>query len=274
MSQHTIRTRVGALLAVGAITAMATACQGKDDKKAAKADTGSPAAGAPSTGGAGTAGGASDKPSGAAKSDDTSGGGSGDKAKYAADLQTYLKGTKLGAHVLEVRAEKPSLGDYTITVNTDFASTDDPTGVMTGAEKLTNEAEKWVQEHANLKVSYIEVLDKAKGVKGNANLDNTPKNKSADDAYAKDMLTALKDTANGAKISDVKVYSDSTQAKAVVYTTIQAETNDVETDLGSMDAASQIANEAKQWAQDRTTVKITYIEVLDVEKGLRGNNNL
>ncbi|MDI2126080.1 hypothetical protein [Yinghuangia seranimata] len=246
-SQHALRTRIGALVAVGAIAALATACNG-DDKKDAK---------------------------------DGGGSASGDKGKYAGDLQAYLKTTSQGAHVQQVRAEKTAGADYTVTVNTDLgapdtSATEETLKVQESAEKLVNAAEKWVQEHTDLKVMSIEVLDKNKGVKGIENLDNKPKDKAANDAYAKELLAGIKASANGSKVTDVKVYAGLTGSgnKIVVYTHVATRTGDVEGDIATMDAGAQVANEAKQWAQDHTQVKAASVVVLDSEMGMAGIENL
>lgn len=280
MSHTKARKRVGAMVAVGVAALLATACESKDEKSADK-----PAAAA---GASSAAPGQSDS---AAKPDGTASGKASDKpadkpaggntGKYTADLKTYLASTKLGSHVVEVRADKQSGSDYQITINTDLpptkdASTDDALKSMAKGEKLTNEALQWVQEHGDLKVGYIEVLDKEKGTAGNEPLDNKSKNKDANDAYGKQIAEGIKGSTYGSEVTHVFVYAGPYDGpgKVVINTMLPAHTDDLDADLAMTDKAAKIAEEAKQWIQDHAGVKVDYIEVLDVERGLASNETL
>ncbi|MCF2531987.1 hypothetical protein [Yinghuangia soli] len=277
MTKHILGKRIGVLVAAGAVAVLATACESKDADAKSSGSTSTTAA-APGTGGETPAGGKAD---GTAKPEDKGDAGSkgGDKGKYAAELNTYLKTTSQAAHVLEVRAEKQMGTDYTVTINTsldpaDGAALEQAAASMDAGEKLTNAAEEWIQAHGDLKVVYIEVLDKNKGTVGNENLDNKPKDKAANQAYAAEVLAALKATANGAQVEEVFVFAGPVGAKLVVDTAIAAENGDVDADLARMEKAEELAKEALQYVQDHTQVKVTYIEILDTEKGLAGNENV
>ncbi|WTW94094.1 hypothetical protein OG216_12150 [Streptomycetaceae bacterium NBC_01309] len=277
MSHTKARKRAGVVVAVGVAALLATACESKDEKSADKA----PAA---ATSAAGNAG---DAPKDAGKSSEQPADkpadkpAVGDKGKYTADLKAHLATTKLGSHVVEVRADKQTGSDYTITVNTDLppseGATDDAAlKSMAMGEKLTNEALQWVQAHDDLKIGFIEVLDKEKGTASNENLDNRPKDKAANDAYAQKIAAGIKGTTYGSEVTGVFVYAGAYggAGKVVINTKIPARTDDVDTDLELIDKAEKIAVEAKQWVQDNAGVKVDYIEVLDVEKGLGANENL
>ncbi|MGW0659640.1 hypothetical protein [Streptodolium elevatio] len=277
MSHTKARKRVGVMVAVGVAALLATACESKDEKNADKAPA---AATAGATDGAAKPSGSA-KDGGATSEKPTDKPAVGDKGKYTADLKAYLATTKLGGHVVEVRADKQTGSDYNITVNTDLPPTQGATDdaavkAMAMGEKLTNEAHQWVQEHNDLKVGYIEVLDKEKGTAGNENLDNKPKDKAANDAYAQKVAAGVKGTTYGSAVTAVFVYAGpyGGDGKVVINSTLPAASDDVDADLARMDKAQKLATEAKQWIQDNAGVKVDYIEVLDSEKGVAGNEML
>ncbi|WP_436774749.1 hypothetical protein [Yinghuangia sp. YIM S09857] len=285
MSHTKARKRAGVVVAVAVAALLATACESKDDKSADKGPAAATSDAAGTGGAVGNAdgskddaakgeGGSSDKP--ADKPSDKP--AAGDKGKYTADLKAYLSTTKLGSHVVEVRADKQTGSDYTITVNTDLpptagATDDGALKAMAMGEKLTNETHQWVQAHGDLKVGYIEVLDKEKGTAGNENLDNKSKDKAANDAYAQKIAAGIKGSTYGSAVTEVFVYAGpyGSAGKVVVNTTLPARADDIDADLEQMDKASKLAEETKQWIQDNAGVKVDYIEILDAEKGLAGN---
>ncbi|MYS80255.1 hypothetical protein [Embleya scabrispora] len=207
--------------------------------------------------------------------------GGADKA--AQDLLAYLKTTKHGGLVSEVRIAK-QYERYEVTVNTtlpaEVSITEDIKGAnarMDKGQKLAVEAMQWVQDSSTLTISSVSVLDKEKGTAGIENGAEKDTDKAGSQKYAADLLAKLKTTTYGSLVTKVRIAKTYTGYDIAVLTTLPAEVSLSENptaESARMDKGGKLANEAKQWAESNTARKVSSVEILDVEKGTAGIENL
>ncbi|OPC83574.1 hypothetical protein B4N89_23880 [Embleya scabrispora] len=270
-----------AVAATIALTGSLAACgPKKDEGKASSATVESPK----TTGAADTSAAPGAGPAKTEKSD------KGDKSepkggtdKVAQDLLAYLKTTKHGGVVSEVRIAK-QYERYEVTVNTTLPAepsiTEDIKGAnarMDKGRKLAVEALQWTQDSATLTISSVSVLDKEKGTAGIENGAEKDGDKAGSEKYAADMLAKLKTTTYGSVVTKVRIAKTYSGYDIAVMTTLPAEvslTENLTAESARMDKAGKLANEAKQWAQSNTGRKVSSVEVLDVEKGMAGIENV
>ncbi|MFI6986384.1 hypothetical protein ACIBSV_48585 [Embleya sp. NPDC050154] len=272
-----------AVAATIAMTGSLAACgpTRKEEGKASSASAESPR----TTGAADTsaAPGADEPKTGAPKSDAPKAGDKGGTDKVAQDLLTHLKTTKHGGVVSEVRIVK-QYERYEVTVNTtlpaEVSITEDIKGAnarMDKGRKLAVEAMQWTQDSSSLTIGSVSVLDKEKGTAGIENGAEKDTDKAGSEKYAADLLAKLKSTTHGGLVTKVRISKTYSGYDVVVLTSLPAEVSLTETlaaESARMDKGGKLATEAKQWAENNTTRKVSSVEVLDVEKGTAGIENL
>lgn len=220
---------------------------------------------------------------GAPKSDAPKAGDKGGTDKVAQDLLAHLKTTKHGGVVSEVRIVK-QYERYEVTVNTtlpaEISITEDVKGAnarMDKGQKLAVEAMQWTQDSSSLTIGSVSVLDKEKGTAGIENGAEKDTDKAGSEKYAADLLAKLKSTTHGALVTKVRIAKTYSGYDIVVLTSLPAEvslTDNLAAESARMDKGGKLATEAKQWAENNTTRKVSSVEVLDVEKGTAGIENL
>ncbi|GCE00382.1 hypothetical protein [Embleya hyalina] len=267
-----------AVAATIALTGSLAACgPKKDEGKASSATVESPK----TTGAADTSAAPGAEPAKPEKSD--KGEAKGGTDKVAQDLLAYLKTTRHGGVVSEVRIAK-QYERYEVTVNTtlpaEVSITEDVKGAnarMDKGRKLAVEALQWTQDSAALTISSVSVLDKEKGTAGIENGAEKDGDRAGSEKYAADMLAELKTTTYGSLVTKVRIAKTYSGYDIAVMTTLPAEvslTENLTAESARMDKAGKLANEAKQWAQSNTGRKVSSVEVLDVEKGMAGIENV
>ncbi|MFI6582313.1 hypothetical protein [Embleya sp. NPDC050493] len=271
-----------AVAATIALTGSLAAC-GPEKKKEGKAA--SVAVESPKTTGAADASAAPKgvSPKGESPKADDKGDGKGGADKAAQDLLAHLKTTKHGGLVSEVRIAK-QYDRYEITVNTtlpaEVSITEDIKGAnarMDKGQKLAVEAMHWAQDSSSLNISSVSVLDKEKGTAGIENGAEKDTDKAGSQKYAADLLAKLKTTTYGSLVTKVRIAKTYSGYDITVLTTLPAEVSlseNLSAESARMDKGGKLATEAKQWAESNTTRKVSSVEVLDVEKGTAGIENL
>jgi hypothetical protein len=96
------------------------------------------------------------------------------------------------------------------------------------------------------------------------------------DKVAQDLLTHLRTTPHGALVTGVRIAKTYDRYDVSVDTTLPAEvplTTDLEGESARMDKGDKLAVEAMQWTQDKSTLSIGSIQVLDQNKATAGIAN-
>lgn len=177
----------------------------------------------------------------APKADEKGDAKGGSTDKVAQDLLAYLKTTKHGGVVTEVRIAK-QYDKYEVTINSSLPAEGSltenlkaETARMDQGSKLATEAMQWTQDKSSLAISSISVLDKEKGTAGIENGPEKDGDKAGSDKYAADMLAKLKTTTYGNLVTKVRLAKTYSGYEVAINTTLPADSENVTAANARMD---------------------------------------